>query len=109
MLSATSPGEVMAAQSAINRVLNGHGADLHVLSGAVEQVMSMPVAIAVEAIPPWRNGANWLACTHWSAKSDMLSDWESNFLDSLSQCWNRPTTRQLACLSRIYTKLRGGA
>lgn len=102
MLSSNMDGEVVAAARAIERALVSIGADWHTLAA----VLTTPAHRST----PGAGLSQPLAMTAWLASRGDLTDWESQFVASLSRrirAGRSLTPRQAATLTRIYLE-RGG-
>jgi hypothetical protein len=82
-------GEVVATVRAIQRTLQGAGADLHDLCAA----MGAPVLVA------WREQVDF--CLQ---HPETLTDREKEFLESMVR-WRKPTEKQAAWLNKIHGRL----
>lgn len=103
LLSSNLDGDVVAAARAIGRALVSVGADWHDLTEALTKPSRSP--------PGGAGLDRSHAMAAWLAGRFDLTDWESNFVASLSRrmrAGRSLTPRQAATLTRIYLE-RGGA
>ncbi len=102
LLSSNLDGEVVAAARAIGRALVSVGADWHDLTEALTKPSPSHPGGAGRDQPQ--------AMAAWLATCRDLTDWEANFVASLSRrlrAGRSLTPRQTATLTRIYLE-RGG-
>jgi hypothetical protein len=93
LLGSDRSGEVIAAVSAIGRVLASSGADFHDLARAIA-----PTADTDD----WRDVLAFCA-----VHADTLDDRDREFLATVARYRNRPSEKQLKWLHGIAARLRG--
>jgi hypothetical protein len=103
LLSATQPGEIVAAQGAMNRTLGANGLDLHVLADIVDDGTSR-----YWHEPGWDPG--WRdKVLYASSRSDLLNEWERGFIDNMLGWSGGPTDKQLGRIEIIFAKVKARA
>ncbi len=98
LLSATQPGEIVAAQGAINRTLGAAGLDLHTLAEVVD---GQPSRHPLDDHDDWRDKV-----VYASVHAELLSDWERGFIDNMLGWDGLPTDKQMDWINVIYSKVR---
>jgi hypothetical protein len=98
LLSATQPGEIVAAQGAINRTLGTNGLDLHALAEVVD---GQPSRHPLDDHDDWCDKV-----VYASVHADALNDWERGFVDNMLGWSGYPTDKQMDRITIIYSKVR---
>ena len=99
LLSATQPGEIVAAQGAINRTLGANGLDLHTLAEVVDGKPNRH--------PLDDDADDWLdRVVYASVHANLLSDWERGFIDNMMGWSGSPTDKQMDRINIIYNKVK---
>ena len=100
LLSATAPGEIVAAQGAINRTLAAAALDLHGLASLIDG-NSVPRDHHPLDDNDWRDKV-----VYASVHANLLNDWERGFVDNMLGWDGQPTDKQASRIDVIYNKVK---
>lgn len=100
LLSATAPGEICAAQGAINRTLRAAGLDLHGLAGLIDGNAAPRDHHPLDDAD-WRDKV-----VYASVHASLLNEWERGFIDNMLGWDGSPTSKQMDRIAIIYNKVK---
>jgi hypothetical protein len=106
LLSATSPGEVVAARDAMLSLINGHKMDLHDLAAVLVKGFNPPVLYKPPSIEePACDVAAW--CLYQFERNGIRprDAREHQFIRDMARRWGPPSEKQKKWLAAIHNRL----